>query len=115
MTDFGKKRYGIEYGVNTLKSDKKLLLSAASKITKRKEQIPDIIKGLNDEYLEDIVDVEKLREITFKKLQQELETLLEEYGNVDNQEALQRLDKEYKQTQGIMQTINKEKCEAESR
>lgn len=70
---------------------------------------------MNDEYFEDIVEMEKLREITFKKLQHELGTLLEEYGNADNQEELNRLEKEYKKVQSNMQTTNKEKSDMEFR
>ena len=76
-----------------MKGEKKLLLSAASKITKRKEQIPHEIKGLNDEYIEDMVETEKLRKITLKKLENELEEMLEECQKANyTREEEQRLE-----------------------
>ena len=53
----------MSYQVNELKGEKKLLLSAASKIMKRKEQIPHSIKSLNDEYIEDLVETEIISQL----------------------------------------------------
>ena len=99
-----------------MRGEKKLLLSAASKIMKRKEQIPHSIKSLNDEYIEDMVETEKLRKITLKKLENELEEMLKEYrkANFENEEE-QRLEKESKKFQMDMQRINNEKSDAEAR
>ena len=83
---------------------------------KRKEQIPHSIKSLNDEYIEDMVETEKLRKITLKKLENELEEMLKEYrkANFENEEE-QRLEKESKKFQMDMQRINNEKSDAEAR
>ena len=90
------------------------MITAAGKITKRKEQIPDAIEGLNGEYFE-LVQIEKGKEKTIKKLEEELEALLEDYRNADNQGEVQRLEKECKQVQMDMQATNKEKSDMESR
>ena len=116
LNDFGKKRNTIEYQVNELKGEKKLLLSAANKIMKRKEQIPHSIKSLNDEYIEDMVETEKLRKITLKKLENELEEMLKECRKANfTREEEQRLEKESKKFQMDMQRINNEKSDAEAR
>ena len=112
--DIAKKRSKFDTQVNDLKGEKKLLITAAGKITKRKEQIPDAIEGLNGEYFE-LVQIEKGKEKTIKKLEEELEALLEDYRNADNQGEVQRLEKECKQVQMDMQATNKEKSDMESR
>ena len=50
-----------------------------------------------------------------KKMQEDLEALLEDYRNADNQGEVQRLEKECKQVQMDMQATNKEKSDMESR
>ena len=69
---------------------------------------------MNGEYFE-LVQIEKGKEKTIKKLEEELEALLEDYRNADNQGEVQRLEKECKQVQMDMQATNKEKSDMESR
>merc|ERR1711874_504743 len=52
VNEIAKKRNKFDSQAYDLKGQKKLLISAAGKITKRKEQIPDAIEGLNGEYFE---------------------------------------------------------------
>lgn len=90
------------------------MVSVAGKITKRKEEIPDSIEGLNGEYFE-LVQNEKNRENKLKKLNEELQKLEDDYKNADNQGEVQRLEKECQRVQVEMQATNKDKSEMEGR
>ena len=100
--------------MNDLKVKKRQLVSVAGKITKRKEEIPDVIEGLNGEYFE-LVQNEKNRKNKLKKLDEELQKLTDDYKNADNQGEVQRLEKECQRVQVEMQATNKDKSEMEGR
>ena len=100
--------------MNDLKVKKKQMVSVAGKITKRKEEIPDAIEGLNAEYFE-LMQNEKNKKSKLKKLEEELQKLEDDYKNADNQGEVQRLEKECQSVQVEMQATNKDKSEMEGR
>ena len=114
LNDISKKKYKFESQVTDLKVKKKQMISVAGKITKRKEEIPDAIEGLNAEYFE-LVQNEKNKKSKLKKLEEELQKLEDDYKNADNQGEVQRLEKECQRVQVEMQATNKDKSEMEGR
>ena len=112
--NISKKKAKFESQVNELKMTKKQQIQSAGRITRRKEEIPYAIEGLNGAFFE-LVQRERDREKHLKQMNDELLQLVEDYKHADNQGEVQRLERQCQKLQQDMQATHKEKSNMETR